>query len=283
MDHLLKIRENFYFIASISGGKDSQAMLAWMSYAEYNLHSIIHCDLGKVEWPESLPHCHKIAKDYFNMPLIILKRKDGLGLLEYWQRRMNLLKGTGKPFWSSSKARYCTSDLKRMPSDTYFRTLPTDKIIVSCEGIRGDESPARAKKESLSIRKGITSTYYNDMTVEQAIANFKPGKRLALSWYPIFSQNTEEVYNICGHDMEDLELARGWYRSTGAVPNTWKMHPAYVYGNNRVSCRYCILGDRNDLETAKREDKDGLLDEMISMEKESGCTIKNKFSLTQLK
>lgn len=272
----------FNFVASISGGKDSQAMLKQMQLDEMVPHSIIHCDLGKMEWSESLPHCYRIAQEYFGMECIVLKRKDGLGLLEYIQRRMNKLSGTGKPFWPSSKARFCTSDTKRAPSDAYYRTLPTDKIIVSMEGIRADESAARSKKQPLTVRKGVTSSYYKDMTSEQAIANFKPGKRLVLTYYPIFNKTTEDVYELCGQSIDKLIEARKEYRMSGAVPSWWTMHPAYAYGNNRVSCRFCILGDLNDLRVAKQESKDDLLDILIGMEEQGNCTFKNKFSLKEL-
>ncbi len=279
---LLENNPLFLWVPSISGGKDSQAMMHYLKNNGITAHSVIHCDLGKVEWPESGPFCEKISQDIFNLPVTVLKRKDGLGLLEYWKRRMIKLKGSGKPFWSSAKNRYCTSDLKRGPSDAYFTTLPTDKIIIDCQGIRAEESPARASKSPLSLRKSKCSTYYKGMTAEEAIANFKPGKRLVITYYPIFEKTIEQVYELCGESLATLSIAQSYYKTTGKVPDWWQMHPAYVYGNERVSCRYCILGSINDLRTAKKHDADGLLDDMIKMENEGCCTFKNNFSLQEI-
>jgi len=142
---------------SVSGGKDGQAMTKMLATNGYPITSMIHCDLGRVEWPQSIDMCRKQAKE-FTLPLHILKRKDGLDLLAYWYRRLLLLKDTGKPFWSSAKSRYCTSDLKRGPSNVFFTTC--GNLVISAEGIRAQESKARAKKQPLSIRGSKTSEFY---------------------------------------------------------------------------------------------------------------------------
>lgn len=263
---------------SISGGKDGQAM-ANVVCSNFNVTSFIHADLGRVEWPESLPQCIK-ASEKFNVPLHVVTRKDGRDLLQRWNDRLDKLKGTGKPFWSSLKNRYCTSDLKRDVIDLFFRNCGDD-FIISCEGIRADESPARSKKIPLEIRRRITSSYYDGMTVEEAIENYQPGKRLALTWYPIFNFTIAEVWATENVDAEMLDIARIEYKINGFVPAWWPFHPAYVYGNDRVSCMFCIVGSLNDLQVAAQHNP-GLLNQMIEMEIEGGATFKENFSLTQL-
>jgi tRNA(Ile)-lysidine synthase TilS/MesJ len=109
---------------SISGGKDSQAMLATL-VSQASMESwkcrlfAIHADLGRVEWAESLPHCQFICKEA-GIPLVVVRRAKG-DLLSRWQERMKKLTGTGKPFWSSARNRYCTSELKRGPIDHQLR------------------------------------------------------------------------------------------------------------------------------------------------------------------
>jgi len=76
---------------SISGGKDSQAMLyalererkaqGWTGYI-----FAIHAHLGRMEWPQSLAHCERICAD-INVPLIIVRRPQG-DLLQEMQERM---------------------------------------------------------------------------------------------------------------------------------------------------------------------------------------------------
>jgi 3'-phosphoadenosine 5'-phosphosulfate sulfotransferase (PAPS reductase)/FAD synthetase len=265
--------------ASVSGGKDGDAMVQALVANKFSIAGLVHADLGRVEWAESLPQCQKCSDEY-DIPLHVIKRKDGLGLLEYWQRRMRMLQGTGKPFWSSSNARYCTSDLKRAPINVFF-TSTNESLIISCEGIRSDESKQRAKKQALSIRSN-SSSYYKGMTVEEALLNYKPKYKLFLNWYPIFNFTLENVLATKNQTIETLALARRLYKQNGIVPNWWDFHPAYAYGNDRVSCKFCVLGSLNDLQNGADNDPE-LLDILIDMEIESDATFKDGWSLTELK
>lgn len=264
---------------SVSGGKDGQAMVKTLINHGFEIAGLIHADLGRTEWKESLPMCEMLAEE-INVPLHIVKRRDGLDMLDIWQRRMNQLKGTGKPFWSSSSNRYCTSDLKRDPINVFFRNCGND-FVISCEGIRAGESKARAQKQPLVIREKISSTFYEGMTVEEAIQNYTPGKRLALTWFPIFNFTTNDVWNTYGMSEADLATARAIYKATNIVPEYWPFHPAYVYGNERVSCVFCVLGSMNDLKTGACHAPE-LLNTLVQMEEESGATFKTKWSLKSL-
>lgn len=275
----IAIRKGAKIFASISGGKDGQAMSRVLINNNIKIEAFIHADLGRTEWPQSMGMCQKIADEH-SRPLIVVTRADGLDMLSYWERRMKALKGTGKPFWSSAKQRYCTSDLKRGPINNFFRNCGSD-FIISAEGIRALESKARAKKQPLSIRMNISSAYYKGMTVEQAINAYKPGKRLALNWYPIFNYTTEEVWQTEGMTNEKLSEARRFYTSNYTVPSWWPFHPAYAMGNERVSCMLCVLGSLNDLQNGAYHNS-SLLNEMIKLEEEGNATFKNGWSLKNI-
>jgi 3'-phosphoadenosine 5'-phosphosulfate sulfotransferase (PAPS reductase)/FAD synthetase len=266
---------------SVSGGKDGQAMAEAIYRKGIPVECLIHCDLGRVEWPESMPHCLWHAR-HFGWPLHIVRRSDGKGLLEYWKQRMLTLKGTGIPFWSNKKNRYCTSGMKAEPTNVFLTGTGLSFMIVA-QGIRAAESKERAKKAPLSIRVKKSSTFYQGMTVEEAIHNFRPDCKLTLDWYPIFNWSVEDVWSSFGMSTCRLLSAREEYRETGIVPAWWPFHPAYVYGNDRVSCRFCVLGSQNDLQNGAAHDHDGLLDEMIRMEVQSGATFKDGWSLTTLR
>lgn len=282
MHHLIQyaINKGAKVYGSVSGGKDGQAMVkSWIDNGNV-FEGLIHADLGRVEWEQSLPMCYKLAEEA-NTILHVVKRADGRGMLEHWSHRLQQLKGTGKPFWSSSSNRYCTSDLKRDPINKFLTNCGND-FIISLEGIRAEESLARGKKSPLEIRDRITSSFYNGMSVEQAIANFTPGKRLALTYYPIFNFTVVDVWATYGLNESNLSTARLLFKEGGEIVNWWAFHPAYVMGNERVSCKFCILGALNDLQVAAKDDVE-LLDIMIAMEKEGGSTFKNKWSLEELK
>jgi 3'-phosphoadenosine 5'-phosphosulfate sulfotransferase (PAPS reductase)/FAD synthetase len=278
-DVVLAIQKGAVVYANVSGGKDGQAMTKTLVNNKIPVSGLIHADLGRIEWKESIGMCVSLANN-LNIPLHVVKRKDGLGLIEYWKRRMHLLKGTGKPFWSSSAARYCTSDLKREPINKFYRNCGNN-FIISAEGIRASESKARAKKFPLVIRANITSSFYKGMTVTEAIKKYRPDKRLALTWFPIFNFSLDEVWATYKTSHKDLLLARKHYQLKKVVPKTWPFHPAYVYGNNRVSCSFCVLGCLEDLQVGAQHHPE-ILQELIAMEKESGFSFKHGFSLKEL-
>lgn len=85
---------------SISGGKDSQAMLE--AVVEEYKHAgwpgeffAVHAHLGRMEWPQTLAHCEKMAASV-GIPLIVVSRPQGDLLQEMWDR-VEKLRGTGKP------------------------------------------------------------------------------------------------------------------------------------------------------------------------------------------
>lgn len=241
---------------SISGGKDSQALLN-SAVAEYSRRYwpgavfAIHAHLGRAEWSQTLSHCRKIARDA-GVELIIVRRSQG-DLVDRWRDRMKKLEGTGKPFWSSAMNRYCTSDLKRGPIEKHLRHF---SLVVSAEGIRAEESPNRAKQPVLAVRESITAQRLRGLVPCEALEQWEQQGRLALTWNPIHHWSKEAVWEACGTTLEDLERRRKLYRSgdTDAAQEGWPAHPAYVFGNQRLSCTLCVLASRNDLLNGARLD-----------------------------
>jgi len=305
------LQDGAALVISISGGKDSQAMINRL-VAEYRQQQwtgpiyAIHCDLGRAEWPQTLDQCRKMTAEA-GIELVVIKRPRG-DLVQEIEDRLDKLNGSGKPFWPSSSSRYCTSDQKRdqvdkdlrspkpfWPSSSaryctaHHKTNQADKqlrnfpVVISAEGIRADESINRAKKSPLSIRKHITSKSIRDLTIEQAINDRGQGQRLALSWYPIFDWSEDDVYLECGHSIEDRDHRRNLYQSgqTDAALDGWNMHPAYVFGNQRVSCALCILASKKDLIIGAKHNP-WLLNHYIELEERGGATFKNGFSLKSL-
>jgi tRNA(Ile)-lysidine synthase TilS/MesJ len=74
----------------VSGGKDSAATaIATIDYLENLGHRgprvLIHSDLGRVEWRQSLPACHRLA-DRLGLELIVVRRETG-DLPDRWRSR----------------------------------------------------------------------------------------------------------------------------------------------------------------------------------------------------
>lgn len=74
----------------VSGGVDSQAV-AFATYEHLDKvghvgpRILVHSDLGKIEWRQSLPVCESIACA-LNLELVVVRRPAG-GLVERWQVR----------------------------------------------------------------------------------------------------------------------------------------------------------------------------------------------------
>ena len=107
----------------VSGGKDSAVTaLATIDYLEDLGHRgprvLIHSDLGRVEWRQSLPACHRLA-DRLGLELIVVRRETG-DLLDRWRSRWeNNVRRYAELScvklilpWSTASMKFCTSELK---------------------------------------------------------------------------------------------------------------------------------------------------------------------------
>jgi 3'-phosphoadenosine 5'-phosphosulfate sulfotransferase (PAPS reductase)/FAD synthetase len=140
---LLMLQAGMDCAVSISGGKDSQALLMsfvlWFRAQGFSGKLFaLHVDLGRAERTETpgfiASLCAQLA-----IPLHIVRPVVGgqIGdLQDVLQRRMQTLAGTGTPFWPTKSRRYCTSK-KRDACDKELRGSP---LILSLEGIRASES-----------------------------------------------------------------------------------------------------------------------------------------------
>jgi 3'-phosphoadenosine 5'-phosphosulfate sulfotransferase (PAPS reductase)/FAD synthetase len=178
-----------------------------------------------------------------DLELHVVRRSDGRDLLERIRDRREAV-GPDKPFWPSSKTRYCTSDLKREPINKLLRKWTH---IISAEGIRKLESKARANKPCWAPRKRILSQ-----------------TREAHTWNPILDWTEDDVWAALGGRDGDL------------------VHPAYGMGNERLSCALCVFGCDGDLVNGARNNPQ-LFDALLEMERDSGWRWTQSRSLEEVK
>ena len=190
----LVLAEGAALAISISGGKDSDAMLRHLHKMQAKQRwtgdsFALFCELGRIEWPGVWSHIQRLCEEV-QLPLV--KLYPTRGMVEEWQRRYETIrsKQEDKPFWSSSAARYCTDREKTQVSNKFFRgsLQPTDKpfwsssaarfctkhekiqpsdkllrnynFVVCAVGLRAEESSARAKKPRYQVRNDIASKPY---------------------------------------------------------------------------------------------------------------------------
>lgn len=238
----------------VSGGKDSSAVaFATQGYLDRLGHVgprlLIHSDLGRVEWRDSLPACERLAAA-LGLELIVVRRQAG-DMMDRWLSRWanNVARWTSLscvkliPPWSTAAMRFCTSELK---TDVICRALThrfPGQTILSVSGIRRQESPKRAKAPIWKAQPKLSSASRGTA---------------GMDWHPILEWTLAEVLAL-------LEAKR------------FPLHEAYTaYGSSRVSCAFCILGSQGDLRaSAGCADNADVYREMVGLEAVSGFSFQS--------
>ena len=227
----------------VSGGRDSQALAYRVcdhldDIGHRGQRFLIHSDLGRVEWRDSLPVCERLAQR-LGVELIVVRRQAG-DMMDRWLSRWagNVARYANLECvklilpWSSASQRFCTSELKSQVLAREMRRRFPEGDVVSAVGIRREESanrarmPAWKKDERLTRRRGIGHT-----------------------WNAILGWRRQDVND--------------YVRSRGDV-----LHEAYrTYGTTRVSCAFCVMGSEHDLRASSNcADNQAVYREMVELE-----------------
>lgn len=231
-----------------SSGKDSQAMMDMLvkqAKADGVLDRVqaVHCDLGRMDWKGTTDLVKEQAATY-GIPLHIVSRAQG-DLLEHVEARR---------MWPSSQARYCTSDHKRDQAAKVIRKLATEIAqakggnvkVLNCQGIRAQESSARAKKEPFQLDQRLSTK-----------------TRIVDIWYPIFNWTEDQVWATI--------------KASGV-----RHHKAYDLGMPRLSCAFCIFAPKAGLMIAGKHNPE-LLDAYCEVEAKIGHTFRKDFKISEVR
>jgi len=214
------------FVINHSGGKDSQAMTRVIrNLVPAEQIVVVHAELPGVDWDGIIDH--------------IKSTIDGLELITCVAVKTFFDMVRHRQAFPSPKYRQCTSDLKRGPIEVVIRRLCRERgftEVVSCQGIRAQESAARSKQKALKINKRLS------------IAG-----RTIIEWLPIHDMLIDEVWQIIAE--------------AGQSP-----HPAYAAGMSRLSCCFCIMASKADLVCAAKL-RPQLYAETVALEQEVGHTM----------
>ena len=232
----------------VSGGKDSCTLaFAVNDYLNRVGHTgpriLIHSDLGRVEWKDSLPTCERLA-DAVGLELVTVRRRAG-DMMDRWRVRWrnNLARYADLSCvklilpWPTAAMRYCTSEMKTQVICRYLVERFPGRTIISASGIRADESPKRAKSPVVKVQPKLKS---------------KTFETLGFDWHPILRWKKAQVFS---------------YLAARHFP----LHEAYsVYGSSRVSCAFCFLASQGDIRaSAECQDNHDIYREMCRLEIES--------------
>jgi 3'-phosphoadenosine 5'-phosphosulfate sulfotransferase (PAPS reductase)/FAD synthetase len=223
-----EIKAGALFAISHSGGKDSQAMTILLrEVVPPEQIVVVHAPLGRVEWPGTLRHIQRTTE---GLPLILAEARTDL---------LAMVRRRGR--WPTPGIRQCTSDLKRGPITRevrrYLHARPRHGLrVVSCMGMRADESARRAKQAPLkpNARNSVAGRHW-------------------LDWLPIHHLTEAEVFETIA--------------AVGQRP-----HWVYLAGMSRCSCSFCIMASRDDLRRAAQL-RPKLAAEYVALEEEIGHTL----------
>ncbi|WP_243754153.1 phosphoadenosine phosphosulfate reductase family protein [Labedaea rhizosphaerae] len=173
----MDLTEYDVILVNSSAGKDSQAMLdlvAQLAREQDVLDhvTVLHCDLGRVEWPGTAELAREQA-DHYGIRFEVRRREQG-DLLDQVRHR-------GK--WPSAAARYCTSDQKRAPARKLITQLVGELAlsrqakVLNCMGLRAEESTARLHRAELQRDDAASS-----------------GRREVTTWLPIHAWTEAQVW-----------------------------------------------------------------------------------------
>jgi 3'-phosphoadenosine 5'-phosphosulfate sulfotransferase (PAPS reductase)/FAD synthetase len=240
----------------VSGGKDSCALaFAVAAHLDATGHAgprlLVHSDLGRTEWRDSLPTCRRLAH-CLGVELAVVRRQAG-DMMDRWLGRWSNNVGRYEalscvkliPPWSTASMRFCTSELKTDVITAYLTKRFAGRPILSASGIRREESPKRkrapvAKRQAKLCRRGC----------------------MGLDWNAIVEWRLADVL--------------GRLKEENFTP-----HEAYTrYRSSRVSCVFCILASKGDLMAAAGcRDNHDVYREMVGLEVASTFSFHDKLWL----
>lgn len=243
------IASNCVVAIGVSGGKDSDACaIATVRHLDSVGHTgprvLIHSDLGRVEWLDSLPSCERLAAR-LGMELMVVRRKAG-DMLARWQVRWhnNVERYTDLSCvrlvlpWSTPSLRFCTSELKGAVISSELRKRFPTQDIVSVTGIRREESANRSRMPVSAVDARL---------VRKGRAGSKGAAGMV--WNSVIEWPIQDVLST----IKDAGL---------------QLHEAYTrYGASRVSCAYCIMSSAADMQAASScPDNQELFLQMVELE-----------------
>lgn len=217
------LERNAAVAVGVSGGKDSDACaIAVVRHLDQIGHKgprlLVHSDLGRIEWKDSLPHCERLAQR-LGLELLVVRRQAG-DMLARWEGRWrnNVTRYEDLSCvkiilpWSTPSMRFCTSELKTAVIASELKKRFPQGEILNVTGIRRQESPHRSKMPVSAPHVGLT---------RRAGAG--------LTWNAIIEWPVQDVV----HAIYDVGLS---------------LHEGYIrYGVSRISCAYCIMSSEADL------------------------------------
>lgn len=201
-----------------STGKDSHATLIY-AVKKYGKDKVkaVFCDTG---WEVALVYAFaKEICDQLGCELITLRSKRYSGFVDMAKQKSR---------FPSTKARFCTEELKIKPFIDFLLDDVKDNVII-LQGIRADESLSRSKMaEQCTLFKYYLQPYKYDKKGKPKYHSYR--KKDVLNFIQTFS---DDIHRPFFHENAQDTLA--YILENGHRPN-----PLYWMGFKRVGCMPCV-------------------------------------------
>ncbi len=241
---VLDMRQFDKIFISVSGGKDSHAMLFLVKEIAEKQGALdrliaMYADTG-MEWHNAETHVRKICAAA-GIPLKIVYpvrpmiEKFAFRFEQIAKNRKDII-SVGFP---TSKCRYCTSDQKVAPMNKFMRSygnINKPAVLLKITGERWNESEHRSHLAEFCKIESISTTF-----------------RKVYGWRPMLAFSTEDVFAMI--------------RESGV-----ERHSCYDLGCSRLGCAGCIFSRGQDLKIEMRENPE-IFEALDKMEIDSGYTI----------
>lgn len=209
-------------ILTFSGGKDSLATICW---AKDNLKEfdVVFCDTN---WEEVKTYRHiKEIEAYIGKPIIPLQNQNFEGLIDLFIKKKRS---------ASTKARFCTEELKTKPMIDFVLSLNDDVTVY--QGVRAEESLSRA---AMMAKDEYFKFYFEPYGTDNK------GK----SKYHTYRKKDIQQYT----NTFSVDVVRPILKWTAAqvfdfiFSHGLKPNPLYYEGFSRVGCFPCIMARHDEI------------------------------------
>jgi 3'-phosphoadenosine 5'-phosphosulfate sulfotransferase (PAPS reductase)/FAD synthetase len=207
-----------------SGGKDSQASMIW-AVEKYGVEKCeaVFMDTG---WENPVTYQHIIdTTKQIGIELKILKSKKYDGMIDLAKQKSR---------FPSTKARFCTEELKVKPAIDYVLSLNENVIVI--EGIRKDESKARSKMQAeCTYFKYYFEAYGKDKNGKNKFHTYRA--KDVRDWCEKYNADKiRPIFEWSAQQTIDYIIA------AGQSPNM-----LYYNGFTRVGCFPCIMARHGEV------------------------------------
>jgi 3'-phosphoadenosine 5'-phosphosulfate sulfotransferase (PAPS reductase)/FAD synthetase len=226
-----------------SGGKDSQAALIWAinKYGVENCNAVF-CDTG---WENPVTYQHIIeTTNQLGVKLVVIKSTKYNGMVDL---------AIKKKRFPSTRARFCTEELKSKPAIDYI--LSHSENLITIEGIRSNESFSRSKLNA----ECTYFKYYFEKTRNGKTHQYR--KKDVIEWTKKY--NADKIRPLFTWTAEQVIT---YIKDNGQNPN-----PLYFQGFTRVGCFPCIMSKHSELKLIYENHNDQW-ENLKNIEKQTGST-----------